>query len=556
MKKRLALVLLLAAILALSHATALAQTYSFSLDRESVDVYWNDDGTIALDYVFVFSNDGFASPIEYVDVGLPNGNFSTGSMSAEVDGAPVEVSRSDYEGSGTGVAVVLGSRAIPPGRTGTVRLFIGEVRDVLRPDSGSNDYASGVFSPTWFGSQYVHGSTDMRVTFHLPPGVGPDEPRWHTAPNGWPSQPRTGFDDQDRITYTWENPNANGHTQYLFGASFPTQYVPASAVVRPSLLERLGISEDALIGFTICCGIGGFMFMSIFLSARASQRRKMQYLPPKIAIEGHGIKRGLTSIEAAILMEQPLDKVMTMILFAVVKKGAAVVKKRDPLELEVSDDLPTNLRQYELDFLAAFDGTSKSKRRTMLQDMTIALVKSISTKMKGFSRKETIAYYKDIMERAWKQVEAADTPEVKSQKYDEVMEWTMLDRDYDDRTRRTFHGGPVFVPIWWNRYDPGFPRTTSAGPAAAPVPAPSGGGGGISLPHLPGSDFAASMVNSVQDFSGNVIGNINDFTGKVTNKTNPVPVVKSSGSSRSGGGGCACACACAGCACACAGGGR
>ena len=82
----------------------------------------------------------------------------------------------------------------------------------------------------------------------------------------------------------------------------------------------------------------------------------------------------------------------------------------------------------------------------------VDLVKSLSRKMKGFSRKETVAYYQDIIERAWKQVEAADTPEVKSEKYDEVMEWTMLDKDYDDRTRRVFTGGPVFVPIWWGRY--------------------------------------------------------------------------------------------------------
>jgi len=30
--------------------------------------------------------------------------------------------------------------------------------------------------------------------------------------------------------------------------------------------------------------------------------------PPKISIEGHGIKRGLTAVEAAILMEEPLDR--------------------------------------------------------------------------------------------------------------------------------------------------------------------------------------------------------------------------------------------------------
>ena len=169
--------------------------------------------------------------------------------------------------------------------------------------------------------------------------------------------------------------------------------------------------------------------------------------------------------------------------------------------------------------------------------MMIDLVKTVSTKMKGFSQKETLAYYRDIVQRAWGQVEAADTPEVKSQKFDEVMEWTMLDRDYDQRTRRVFTG-PIFVPMWWGHFDPTFHGgSVSTAGTGAPVSMP-GGGGGVSLPHLPGSDFAASMVNSVQTFSGNVIGNLTDFTGKITSKTNPVPVVVSSSRSyRSGGGG-------------------
>jgi len=188
--------------------------------------------------------------------------------------------------------------------------------------------------------------------------------------------------------------------------------------------------------------------------------------------------------------------------------------------------------------------------------------------MKGFSRKESIAYYQQIIETAWKQVEAADTPEVKSAKYEEVMDWTMLDRDYDDRTRRTFSGGPVFVPVWWPRYDPSFPSQTgtSSRPAAStPSASGSGGGGGISLPNLPGSDFAASVVKGVQSFSTGVVGSLTDFTSGVTNRTNPLPKPTSTPSStkwRGGGSGgsfhcaCACACACAGCACACAGGGR
>jgi hypothetical protein len=544
--------LTLVLLLVLIPGGVLAETYSFSLDQENVHVFWNEDGTASIDYVFVFNNDAFASAIDFVDVGLPNSNFDVNTIFADVDGRSVtNISEGDYQGNGnSGVAVGLGGNAIIPGDTGQVHVFIGTVQRMLRNDSQDSSYASAVFSPTWFGSEYTHGTTNLTVTYHFPPGVQPAEPRWHTSPSGWATDPSTGFDDQGRIIYTWGNAQANGYTQYTFGASFPKKYVPASAVASPGIFEILGIDPEDMIGGMFCLGFAGLFILSIVASARSAKKRRLQYLPPKIAIEGHGIKRGLTAVEAAILMEQPLDKTMTMILFAVIKKGAATVVTRDPLQLKVTEPLPDTLQPYETLFLKAFSQENKAARRTALQDMTIDLVKTVSSKMKGFSRKETLAYYRDIVQRAWGQVEAADTPEVKSQKYDEVMEWTMLDRDYDDRTRRVFTGGPVFVPVWWGHYDPTF----SHGSVGVPV-STAGPGGGISMPHLPGSDFAASMVNGVQNFSGNVIGNLTDFTSKITNKTNPVPVSTSSGRS-SGSGGCACACACAGCACACAGGGR
>ena len=222
----------------------------------------------------------------------------------------------------------------------------------------------------------------------------------------------------------------------------------------------------------------------------------------------------------------------------------------------MEDPLPKNLRKYEQDFLLAFKKTSKRNRKKALQKMMVELVKTVGKKMKGFSRKETVAYYKDITRRAWEQVEAADTPEVKSEKYDQHMEWTMLDRDYDDRTRDVFRTGPVFIPIWWPRYDPGYGRAATG---TARPSAPSTGRSGPSMPTLPGSVFAGSVVTGVQSFSSSVVGSISDFTSSITNITNPPPKPSASSYSRSGGGGgggCACACACAGCACACAGGGR
>lgn len=196
----------------------------------------------------------------------------------------------------------------------------------------------------------------------------------------------------------------------------------------------------------------------------------------------------------------------------------------------------------------------------------VDLVKSVADKMKGFSARETKEYYQDIIRRAWQAVENAQTPEIKSAQYDHTLEWTMLDSEFNDRTQRTFTGHPVFVPHWWPRYDPGYRPVMSSSGSGMPKPSVSGSGSGgsrpsMSLPSLPGADFAASMVAGASNMAASVIGNVTNFTSSVTNRTNPIPVSTThsgGGGFRGSGGGhsCACACACAGCACACAGGGR
>jgi len=292
------------------------------------------------------------------------------------------------------------------------------------------------------------------------------------------------------------------------------------------------------------------MVLIIVVSVSSSKKRKMKYLPPKIRIEGHGIKRGLTAIEAAILLERPADKIFTMILFSLLQKDAAQVISQDPLKLEFSDPVPENLRKYETQFIEAFQKDTDRIRKTELQDLMISLIKSVGKKMEGFSHRESVRYYESIIKRAWKQVEDADTPEVKSEKYNAHMGWTMLDGDFEDKTQDVFRSGPVFVPIWWGRYDPTYRTTQAAGPSTR-TSSPSLSGGGA-LPNLPGGNFAASMATGISNFSSDVVGNITDFTSRITQKTNPVPKPTSS----SGSGGSSCACACAGCACACAGGGR
>ena len=311
------------------------------------------------------------------------------------------------------------------------------------------------------------------------------------------------------------------------------------------------------MAFPICCGslfILGPIGLGI-LSGKQQNKRKLKYLSPKVRIEGHGIKRGLTAVQAAVLLEKPMDSIITMILFSVIRKGAAEVVQEEPLKIKNIEPSPQSLYPYEVAFLEAMQESKVSAQRRLLQAAMVKLIKSVNEKMKGFSYKETVAYYTDIVNRAWSQVETAGTPDVAMENFDKYMPWTMLDDDYQEKTRDVFTTTrPVFMPIWWSRYRPSY-RPTSTG-TVKPSTRPTISGGKPSMPTLPGADFAAGLVMGAQGFATNTIGNLTSFTEKITNKTNPIPKPPPSSGGRSGGGGSSCACACAGCACACAGGGR
>jgi hypothetical protein len=560
--RRILISLILLIVLLSAPITTQALDYSFSLDQLEVNVWINENGTVTLEYWLVFTCDSGAHPIDIVDLGLPNGDFAISNIRADVDGTPVDHIGTDFEGEGSdGVAIHLGAGTIAPGETDMVHVVVERMGSMIYTDDNDPEYASVEFAPAYYLSSSVHDTTDMTVRFFLPPGVEPDEPRWHRSPPGWPSEPTTDL-HEGRVMYEWYNPSARPDKQHFFGASFPRTYVPEGAVQQgPSALEQVFGAISGAASFC-CCNpvvyIVAFFAGIIGLSVWSQRRRKMQYLPPSMKVEGAGIKRGLTAVEAAILLETPLDRILTMILFGLLKKGAVTVLDDKPLKVEVNEPRPAKLRPYEEKFLDAVrkDGALSESQ---LRKMMVALVKEVGNKIKGFSRKETVAYYKDIVRRAWQQVAAADTPEVQSQRFDEGLEWTMLDDDFDDRVERTFTG-PVYMPPWWIYYRPWVPRVRSASTGTAKATGRTTSGRGVQLPTLPGAAFAASMVTGVQSTASNIVRSVTGFTGDVTSVTNPPPKPsgRSYGSSSGGGSGCACACACAcaGCACACAGGGR
>ena len=195
-----------------------AQNYSLTVNSTQVDVWIEYDGSVRIEYWFDFTGNPGSEPLPAVDVGLPNGNYSLSDISADVDGRRLRID-TDYQGSGGyGVAVWLDGLEIGPGDRRVVHVVIARVGDMVYADSQDKDYASCQFSPTYFGRQFVNGPTDMTVRFHLPPGVKPEEPRYHKdiISPGWPQEPTSYHDIDERIVYEWRNIAASPSEQYRF----------------------------------------------------------------------------------------------------------------------------------------------------------------------------------------------------------------------------------------------------------------------------------------------------------------------------------------------------
>jgi hypothetical protein len=238
MKKPCLIFLLLLFLSAISTpAFVNAQSYSFEVPFQEVQVYIEEDGTLSIQYIIEFQNQPNAPAIEYVDIGMPNRTYNLNNIQAYIDGfAITEIESSDF--APNAFVLVLGDQSIQSGQNGTINVWIPGVEDVLySTDIDDQDYVGLEFTPNWFDSAYDRSTaTEYAFTVILPPGVGNDEGIYF-SPENWPgSQEPTEIGRsaaEDRIYYFWFTDNANLHTEYRFGAAFPNQYIPAE-----SLAER------------------------------------------------------------------------------------------------------------------------------------------------------------------------------------------------------------------------------------------------------------------------------------------------------------------------------
>ena len=523
------------AVTAANFKIANAAEIDYYLNHEWVKIWINKDGTIDLLYdIEITCTQGV---IHYVNVGQPNEDFTIG----EAKDAEGHVLSTSDVSSGNYYAVrVYLFNPIYAGQSARFTLLTN-VGHMIWEDEDNPGNVGMQFIPCWWDANV----NDLRVAIVLPKGVTKENvkctPDWNNAYND--------PEEENKLVIYWERQNLSPNEKFSCGISFPKEYVEHYET-------RGGWNIDwTIVGYTL------FGVFAIGVVSAGLVLRKRGYINPVLRIETLGIRHGLTAVEASYLLGFPPTKIVTEILYSLLKKKAVWITAASPaLKLKIMEPfkdktgtVETPLRYYEKSFLKAI------KRNGTLDEVKLAktvmlLRDTVESKLRGYCRKDTIAYYRKIVAKAWEEVEKAGTPELASKIYDEKLLWLLLDENFKTKTESTF-SDKIFKPEpdwWWYWYGYTYyhpkpqykPLTKTAGPP----------------PKIPGAEFANNIVTAVEKTANNIVANLEKFANSIipaktpSQHTSKQPVhhnVNCVCACAS----CACVCACVSCACACASGG-
>jgi len=592
--------LLVALLLSLA-TVACAQDYRFSVPKMTLNVYPEQDGSVTLEYDVDLTCSPGAHAIDIIDMGLPHGGYNISSMSAAINGERLsDIRRSEVVNPG--VEVHLGEGAIEQGQSGHF-WFRCIMPKLVYQDTTRQDYASLQITPTWWDGQYLEGTTDLAIVVNLSQDLNPDDVLHQGKPFDAKAMTKS------HLAVAWDLRGVRVDGPHKVGVSFPKGSMNVVRMTRFGLLMKWwqeahslrflwGIALLVLTGimfFRASAGTGWSCFLGILViligvfvvspvihffalpgllliwhfSEKSLKRRRGKYLPAIASVEGGGIKRGLTAPEAAILLELPLSKVLSLVVFGLLKKRIVEQVSAQPLTVRINPQYDSDSRG-ERRTAAATAGTVihgyeqpfidviRQRGAIPLEKMSFGrpmeqLIKATAERVAGFDVEKTKSYYRHIVNQAWVEAEKLGDIQERTTYADENLLWLLAAPDYGDRFDR-----------WHTRrhyYDPPWYRT------AGPI-----GGGGVSVPETPVGgrtsfgDVAASFSGWTENVSSGLASSLDgvkletaksgimDLSG-VDKMTSDTLKSMSEGSGGGGGGG-GCACAGCACACACAGGGR
>ncbi len=416
---------------------------------------------------------------------------------------------------------------------------------VYQSDTPGRDIVQ--FTPPWW---------DMTIADTMVKYVLPGEINVSDVKTGSRQYSGIGTEADGRTMVFFNSTMLSNNQQFDTAVSFPDSFMAPGAVTSkgtPSGGGTSGLPVDfGGIMDNICnwafCGIWIIVPIMIIIGILGGSRKN--YGSPTLSMNGMGVNQNLDPVEAAMLLRDDPRRILTMIMFGLMKKGNVKLISTEPLQLQLV--ARKDLNYYEALFADAIKGDVLNEDKLLA--CFKALAQRVVDKTRPYSRKETEAFYRKKIDDAWKDVQALDTPELKLQKYDTNMFWLMADEQFASKTPDALRSpgwNTATIPpfYWWYPYYFGFPHGGTGPSTGTSIP---GGSQPTNQTTSSVESFAKNITSSVEKTSAGVVGGVESFLG-VRNAANAPPAAPAPSRSSSGGSACvSCACACVSCACACA----
>ncbi len=547
MKLKLALLVVII-ILILPLLTAQSQI-SYEINREKAILDIQTSGKVLLRYNLTLTvTSGRIS--HYVSIGMPISSFSV-YLAQEVfpNGKIVNVKYSEVrDGSYYGVKLIPSE----PINSGESRTYIieAELRGFIHEDKTNPGNVGLEFIPSWFNAR-IH---KLEVFAILPPGVKKDEIK------NQPDYDNVGTSN-GRIYLYWVRNDLPPNHKFEIGISFPKEYV-----------KSIAPSE----GYDILDFIFGLIFLGSILIALwsfvkliKSWIEKIPYQAPEMFAESLGPNKKMRPAEVAYLKKLEgrdisYGRILTIIISSLVHMGVIAVKSFDPLRIERLEAKPdVTLRAYERKFVSCIkEGKLEEK---CLIDVMKLLHKKLERELSGYSRRETLHFYDNLVSSIWRKIEETYDSQEKLELVKDNLMWLLTDENFEKKLKKSLEhgikgvkegeGGRIVMPyppdIWIWLPSP-WPTTTSPTAPTSTLP----GAPRVEVPGVSDVEKAAdSIAKSVEKVSSGIVKNVEEFSDKVARAIVPSGSRSRVSSVSCACVSCACACACVSCACACAGGG-
>ncbi|UCH02113.1 MAG: hypothetical protein JSV20_09965, partial [Candidatus Bathyarchaeota archaeon] len=343
-----------------------------------------------------------------------------------------------------------------------------------------------LFIPAWWENPPASIS-NLRVAFVLPEGVKQGE-----IITGEIEYDNLFLENSNYVLF-WERHDVPAETKYSFGVSFPEKYVDIRTTNFWEFFAPIAIAV-ALIA-----SIAGAILIIFRI-------RKTSYEKPRIAIEALGPARGFTAVEAAEVVGFKPVRILTMILFGLILKRILKVLETEPVvrveRIEDQDeDYKKPLWYYEIDFLRGIGPRGFINEQNLARTY-LSLRNNVDKKMRGYSREDTVNYYKSIVEKAWSQVIQATTPQLRGEAIETNLEWLLLDEKHKERFRSLSPDVLILPHPSWYWYLP-HPISRSPQPSSNEVKP------------VPIQEFADNIVTGIEKTANGLVKNIEEFTNRL-----------------------------------------